>query len=49
MYKELEEVREEICDDYCRHPHRSELSDDDLMEICEKCPLNRLMEGEKDE
>lgn len=46
--EEFEEALTEICDDYCRHPRRSELSDDDLMEICNSCPLNRLR-GNADE
>ena len=46
--EEFEEALTEICDDYCRHPRRSELSDDDLMEICNSCPLNKLR-GNADE
>ena len=46
--EEREELCNKICDDYCRHPRRSEMSDDELMAICNSCPLNKLR-GNADE
>ena len=33
-----EEQKEDICTNYCRFPY--ELTQDELEEKCEKCPLN---------
>ena len=39
---EIDKIREEMCDNYCQMPHfYSEVS---LMDICEGCPMNRLVE-----
>lgn len=38
--EEVEQIKKEICDHYCKH---NELEDDDLLfEICSTCPLTRL-------
>lgn len=37
----IEEVREEICDKYCKYSDRG-LSDDEIEELCTNCPLNKL-------
>lgn len=42
---QIEKVKEEMCDKYCRFPRELEA---DLDEICDKCPLNKLKE-ENDE
>ena len=37
-----EDVTAKMCDHYCRFPR--EVKDEDLMaEICDECPLNKLM------
>ena len=37
-----EDVAAKMCDHYCRFPR--EVEDEDLMaEICDECPLNKLM------
>ena len=42
MTKEIiEEVKNDICDNYCKWPFNTE-TQADLNEICEKCPLKRL-------
>ena len=40
----IEEVKEQMCNDYCRYTHQSweALEEDRILEICENCPLNRL-------
>ena len=39
----LEEVKANICDEYCRYPYQfGEDEQDDLDAICETCPLERL-------
>lgn len=39
----IEEVREEICNKYCKYYDMDhELAQDDLEEICKSCPLNKL-------
>lgn len=40
----IEEVKEQICDDYCRYPREREWDEEDLCEneVCAACPLNRL-------
>ena len=44
MKKTIEEVIEQMCDDYCRYPKEWENKETDLTEsdICDHCPLNRL-------
>lgn len=43
--QELEEVKEDICDNYCKYP--TEYEDNELLEVvCNRCPLNRLEVGE---
>lgn len=44
---EIEEIKAEICDEYCKYPSecRCQFIQD---KICSKCPLNRL-EGEDGE
>lgn len=36
----LEEVKVEMCDDYCKYPEQ--LSEEELNDKCEECPLGRL-------
>lgn len=54
LEKEIEKVKEEMCDNYCKMPHQfanveifDDMTDDDKMqfleEICDKCPLGRLL------
>ena len=41
----LEEVKEAMCDDYCKYPNMKNDNEDWLFEKgspCETCPLNRL-------
>lgn len=43
----LEEVRDRMCDDYCRYPHEWDEEEHDGQELCDSeicanCPLNRL-------
>lgn len=42
IYKIMEEVVTEMCDKYCKYPE-SVKEEDELYEICEKCPLNKLI------
>ena len=52
---QLDEVKEEMCDNYCRYPaiYFMEYEDPEegheamLYEQCEECPLNNLTIGEK--
>ena len=37
----IEEVREEICDKYCKHRDKA-LRGNEIGELCNKCPLNKL-------
>ena len=37
----FEDIKEQICDDYCKWPHEAE-SDTALNAICEECPLQKL-------
>lgn len=40
---ELETIKEQICDEYCRFCR--EIKDEStLIEICEECPLNRMVD-----
>ena len=41
----LEEVKEEICDEYCKWPFNTE-DQAELNVYCAKCPLNRITEDE---
>lgn len=39
----LDDIKTEICDDYCRHPYQfSDEEQEDLGAICEHCPLERI-------
>ena len=38
----LEEVKNEICDNYCKYPEEYEDYEDMLKERCEDCVLNLL-------
>ena len=42
----IEEVKESICNDYCRYPHEWNEEERGIelceSEICQNCPLNRL-------
>ena len=38
----LEEVAEDMCDNYCKYPGEYKDSDDMWNEVCDKCPLNKL-------
>lgn len=37
----LAELASEICDKYCRYPYEVK-TEEDLYEICEDCPVNKL-------
>ena len=37
----IEEVCVKICDDYCKYPMLCK-REDDLLKICDECPLNKL-------
>lgn len=37
----IEEVSVKICDDYCKYPNMCR-KEDDLLKICDECPLNKL-------
>ena len=41
---ELEKVKSEMCDNYCKHPvnHTSEEWENVQDDICYQCPLSRL-------
>lgn len=40
----IEDVKQRICDDYCRYPDEYGMAgfDDMIAEKCEDCPLGRL-------
>lgn len=37
----IEEVKEQMCEDYCRYPNEL-LNEEDLLDVCTVCPLNKL-------
>ena len=37
----IEEVKTDICDNYCKYPNEIR-DEDELYDICKKCPLVRL-------
>lgn len=39
----VDAVIEEMCDSFCKMPQEIE-DDEELMDICENCPLNKLRE-----
>ena len=41
----ISEIKERICDEYCRHPFNTE-TQAELNDICKECPLNELSDGE---
>ena len=36
--EEIEDIKSQICDEYCRYPYDYE----DIREFCANCPLNKL-------
>lgn len=40
----IEAMKEDICDNYCKYPviWHEEHQDEDLEEVCNNCPLNKL-------
>lgn len=38
---EIEQIKEEMCDSFCRVPYEAE-DDNEAAELCKLCPLNRL-------
>lgn len=38
----MEELIEKMCDEYCKYPEIK--TEEELMDICESCPLNILLE-----
>ena len=43
--QEIEEIKEDICDNYCKYP--TEYEDNEILEmVCNRCPLNKL-EGDE--
>lgn len=45
LLERLEEVKTEMCDEYCKYPHTCE-TEEELYAICEECPLDNLGEEE---
>ena len=41
MDEEIDDIKSEICDHYCKHTEKWKAGED-IEEICHKCPLNRL-------
>lgn len=41
LVERIEEVKTEMCDEYCKHPNQCE-SEEALYAICERCPLDTL-------
>ena len=39
---ELESIKEEVCDNICRHVIRTDIDEVELADICANCPMNRL-------
>lgn len=39
----LEEIKSDMCDNYCKYPFNTE-TQADLNEICKDCPLSQLEE-----
>ena len=37
----VEEVRKEMCDDYCKYPHECK-DEEELNERCNNCPMCRI-------
>ena len=47
----LEDIKNEMCDNYCKYPNEYDPEQNDGVDlcdsdICENCPLNRLIYGE---
>lgn len=42
VFEIIEEVKTDICDNYCKYPEQYKDYDDMLDEQCDKCPLGRL-------
>lgn len=42
--EQIEKIKEEICDNYCRFPFEHDPTDDETLEdkYCRVCPLTRL-------
>ena len=48
--EKLEQIKEEICDNYCKYPYEYQMNTEDseeafenmLQDVCSECPLNRL-------
>lgn len=38
---EIEQIKEEMCDSFCRVPYEAE-DEEEATELCKLCPLNRL-------
>lgn len=38
----IEAVCDDICNNYCKYTEQAFTDQDELNEICENCPLNRL-------
>ena len=38
----IEDVKKDICDDYCRYSIDESLDEEKLWDICIECPLSRI-------
>lgn len=47
-HKPKTDMREKFCDDFCKYP-LMDMTQEDLNEICNECPLVRLKEEGQDE
>ena len=46
-YEEFEEIKSKFCDFYCKYPYEV-CNQEELDEVCHRCPLNNLEEGHDD-
>ena len=47
-YSKLIDVTEQICDKYCKYPSQPG-TQEELNDICDKCPLNNIMHDDEPE
>ena len=47
-YSKLIDVTEQICDKYCKYPSQPG-TQEELDDICDKCPLNNIMHDDEPE
>lgn len=39
---DIEKIKEQMCDDYCKYPICDDVTMEEMHDICENCPLNKL-------